>query len=145
MMHEICRKPTCEAAAPFKARHAQLKSMDGSPQDQDPRDGYVQVGDFQAIVATLSDGFEYTTRTVVDGKLRRGESVSVGEPNLLLASSFEGNAERSDVASIVRTKDAPETKVLRWKSEQGTAVLTALPGAGEEYFYLHNFDLMWNP
>ena len=147
-MREICRKPISEASAPFKARHAELQKLDGSEQDQDPRAGYIQVENFQAIVANTCDGFEYTTRTVVDGKLRAGESVSVGEPNLLLASAYQGCAERSEIATIVRTKDKPaqdQAQILQWRSREGLATLTALPGKGEEYFYLHNFDLMWNP
>lgn len=164
---EVWRQPASEVGPGLRQRYETLKRLDNTPQDQDPRDGYVSCpredGTLQVILATSYNGVEYTARLMQDGQLVRGENASVGaegEKSQILASHYEAAGARrapqefGDITAEgtrVATLEAPTVKQWSTKAEPGRAnqsVLAEFPpdGArGEDYYYLHNFELMWNP
>ncbi len=164
---EVWRQPSGEVAPSLRQRYETLKALDNTPQDQDPRECYVTCsrddGTLQAILAPTYNGVEYTARVLHDGQLVRGENASIsnqGDTSQILASHYEATGARrspqefGDItteSSRVESLSAPTVKQWSTKAEPGRANLSVLAefpadaAKGEDYYYLHNFDLMWNP
>lgn len=164
---EVWRQPSGEVGPGLRQRFDALKALDNTAQDQDPRDGYLacarEDGTLQAILAPVYNGVEYTARVIHDGQLVRGENASIcnqGDACQILASHYEATGARrspqefGDITTetgAVKTLEAPTVKQWSTKAEPGRAnqsVLAEFPADGaqnEDYYYLHNFDLMWNP
>ena len=165
----IAKQTTTEVAAVLQQRFESLKALDNSPQDQDQRDCFVSVerpdGRLEAIVAPLSDGFEYHARVTQNGQLKSGECASVSQTENgpgVLASHYEepGRAKSDQLFPDITKPNCPENsrsleqpelllsgETRQWSSTPGNeaSTLSLVQDADERYYYTSNFDNMFKP
>jgi hypothetical protein len=167
----ITKQTSAEVAAVLQQRFDSLKALDQSPQDNDRRDCYVSVersdGRLEAVVAPLSDGFEYHARITQNGLLKSGECASVSQTESgpgVLASHYEepGRAKSSDIFPDITKETSPLNRSLeqpellisgetrQWSSTpgnegKGVSTLSLVQDADERYYYTSNFDNMFKP